>query len=258
VAIQTDWKILVAGFTSAYSAFNTSNLDFALARYNSDGSLDASFSGDGKVTTEFNGYDDYANSVAIQADGGIVVAGSAWHGNNYSGNVDFGLARYYSDGRLQWSSFTDIGGSHDYANSIAMQGDGKIVVAGRASNASDGNFVLVRYNSDLTLDKTFSGDGKMTTDFGGSGAYDGAYSVAIQADGKIVAAGQATDELALARYNSSGSLDTSFGVNGKVMTNFGVTGWTISANSVVFESDGKIVSAGCAGSDFTLARYWSY
>ena len=174
---------------------------FALARYNSDGTLDATFGVDGKVMTDFTSGVDSANGVAIQADGKIVVVGPA--------------------------------GSYD-------------------RNQGRTKFALARYNSDGTLDATFGGDGKVMTDFT-SGGTD-ATGVAIQADGKIVAVGVAAapadvaadstrhSRFALARYNSDGTLDASFGVNGKVMTDFCARG--DAANGVAIQADGKIVAVG--------------
>ena len=203
VVMQADGKILVSGATFVkYSSY-----DFALARYNSDGSLDTTFSGDGKVTTDFGEGDDHGYSVVMQPDGKIIVAGFAF---NYSG--DFVLARYNADGTLD-TTFSDDGkvvtdfGGDDYGFSVVIQPDGKIIVAGLRSF----DFAVARYNSDGTLDKTFFGDGKVTTDFGGG---DFGYSVVMQADGKIVVAGAswASDNIssadfALARFNSDGSLD---------------------------------------------------
>ena len=245
VAIQADGKIILAGWA---------NGDFGLARYNSDGSLDTTFSGDGKVTTDFGSSTDQAYSVAIQTDGKIVVAGDAYNGSNY----DFALARYNSDGSLDTTFSgdgkvtTDFGSSTDKAYSVAIQTDGKIVVAGQADNSTNSKVALARYNSDGSLDTTFSGDGKLTTDIGGGSSW--AKSVAIQADGKIVVSGSANyGDFAAARYNSDGSLDTSFDADGMVTIDN-----TDGAKSMAIQADGKIVVAGWTyGSDmdFGLARF---
>jgi uncharacterized delta-60 repeat protein len=102
---------------------------------------------------------------------------------------------------------TTFGGT-DTAAALALQADGKIVVAG----TSNGNFALTRYRTTGGLDTSFSGDGRVTTNFGGD---DRAYAVALQSDGKIVVAGTSNDNFALARYLSSGALDTSFSDDGK-------------------------------------------
>jgi uncharacterized delta-60 repeat protein len=255
VAIQGDGKIVAAG----YSVIG-SKADFALARYNSDGGLDTGFGTGGKVTTAIGAGNDYAYAVAIQVDGKIVVAGSS----NNGGNDDFALARYNIDGSLDTGFGTGgkvttaIGSSTDCANAVAIQGDGKIVVAGKAANGSDGDFALARYNSDGSLDTGFGTGGKVTTNIGTYS--DIANAVAIQGDGKIVAAGYSISsnwDFALVRYNSDGSLDTGFGTGGTVTTDIGTSSLDI-ANAVAIQGDGKIVAAGGANTgtlDFALARY---
>jgi uncharacterized delta-60 repeat protein len=243
VAIQSDGKIVIAGVSSG---------DFALVRYNSNGSLDTTFDFDGKVTTAVGSSYDYANSVTIQSDGKIVVAGSSYNGSSH----DFALARYNSNGSLDTifdgdgKITTAVGSSDDEAHSVAIQSDGKIVVAGYSYNGSNMDFAVARYNSNGSLDTTFDGDGKVTTDL--ASPDDFAYSVAIQSDGKIVAAGFSNSHFALSRYNSNGSLDTTFDFDGKVTTDFG--GSDV-AYSVAIQSDGKIVVAGESKGNFALARY---
>lgn len=262
VTIQSDGRIVVAGGSKqgTYS-------DFALARYNSDGSLDGTFGTGGKVLTDFGSPSESGYSVIMQNDGKIVVAGKDYDGFNYDPGHDFVLARYKNNGTLD-STFgsggkvtTDLGSNDDYGFSAAIQSDGKIVVAGHSYLAYNGDFALVRYNSDGTLDSTFNTDGKVFTDFGGSG--ECGYSVAIQTDGKIVVAGvkgnvYPNDDFALARYNSDGTLDNTFGSGGKVTTDFG--GNTIDKSySVAIQGDGKIVVVGYSGNssnhDFAVARY---
>jgi uncharacterized delta-60 repeat protein len=205
ITMQTNGKILVAG---------TNGYDSAVARYNTDGNLDTSFDGDGKVTTDFSGgyWDggDYGYSVTIQTDGKILVAGVSRHdfGNNY-----FAVVRYNADGSLDTSfggdgEVTDFDSYDDYGYSVTVQTDGKILVAG--GNGSD--FILARYNTNGSLDASFDGDGKITTDFGNYSS-DSGYSVTVQTDGKILVAGNSNSDFALARYNANGSLDTSFGGN---------------------------------------------
>ena len=249
VAIQTDGKIVAAGYS-----YNGSDYDFALVRYNIDGSLDTSFDDDGKVTTDFLSGDDAANSVAIQADGKIVAAGSV--------SGDFPLVRYNPDGSLD-TSFdgdgkvtTDFLSGDDAANSVAIQSDGKIVAAGYSVDGSIYVFAFVRYNADGSLDTSFDDDGKVTT-----AVLPGAIarSVAVQADGKIVAAGSVSGDFALVRYNPDGSLDTSFDGDGTVTT--AVLDGEDYARSVAIQADGKIVAAGSSwngpghGDDFALVRY---
>ncbi|MFN9437114.1 MAG: cadherin domain-containing protein, partial [Planctomycetota bacterium] len=257
VAIQSDGKIVVAG--TSYIWGNA--YDFALTRYNSDGSLDTTFDGDGKVTTNLGSSHDEANSLAIQSDGKIVVAGYSYAGSL----ADFALARYNSDGSMDTTFDGDgkvttaVGSFDDTARSLAIQSDGKIVVAGSSHNGSNWDFALVLYNSNGSLDTTFDFDGKVTTAVGSS--FDYAYSVAIQSDGKIVVAGRILNgsnwDFALTRYNSDGSLDTTFDGDGKVTTDVGSS--DDEANSLAIQSDGKIVVAGCSNNgiywDFALTRY---
>ena len=242
MAIQADGKIVVAGSTGNFSVGN----DFALARYNSNGTLDTSFDRDGKLTTNFGGAD-IATSMAIQADGKIVVAGG-------TGISEFAVARYNSNGSLD-TSFdrdgkltTDFVSNYASATSMAIQADGKIVVAG-VSSMSSGNFALVRYNSNGSLDTSFDRDGKLTTDFGGN---DMATSMAIQADGKILVAGASSGNFAVARYNSNGSLDTSFDGDGKFTANFGGNG---GARSIAIQADGNVLVGGMSNNtNFALVR----
>lgn len=151
---------------------------------------------------------------------------------------------------------TDLTGKWDLAWAVALQTDGKIIAAG-ASSGSGGRFSLIRYATDGSLDATFSDDGKVLTNF--TSGDDWAYDVAIQADGKIVAAGVVAGQggrFGLARYESNGALDTSFGGDGRVVTNF-TSGWD-AATGVGVQADGKIVAAGSAsgaGGRYGTARY---
>jgi uncharacterized delta-60 repeat protein len=243
VALQPDGKIVVAGQFGAY---------LRMARYLSDGSLDTSFDGDGKVS--FLGVGT-ARAIALLPNGKILLAGSV--------GGDFGLFRYNADGSLD-TSFdtdgwvgTDFGGNGERANAMAIQSDGKIVLAGKTPTGfGGGDFALARYNPDGSLDTSFGAGGKLTTDLGG---YDEAYSLAIQKDGKIVAVGQhqapnAVD-FVMARYNSNGSLDSGFDGDGMVFTDMSNGGNDV-ANSVVIQPNGRILLAGFANGDFGLARYW--
>ena len=257
MAVQADGKIVVAG-----SSYNGSNDDFALARYNADGSLDTSFSADGKLTTAIGSAIDVAYCVAMQVDGKIVVAGSSYNGSN----EDFALARYNADGSLDTSFSGDgkltiaIASADDVVKGVAIQADGRIVVAGFSNYGGPlRDFSLARVNTDGSLDTSFDGDGRLTTDF--ASTIDEARCIALQADGKIVLAGYASDfsnlEFALARYNADGSLDTTFDNDGKSITS--VSSLDDDVRSIAIQPDGKIVVAGGANNgsndDFALARY---
>jgi uncharacterized delta-60 repeat protein len=264
VVIQTDGKIVVAGYTNTYGSVYFEYNDIAVARYNSDGTLDTTFSEDGKQTTHFESGGAVASSLAIQSNGKIVVAGYTNGSNRYV--YDFALARYNTDGSLD-TTFSDDGKQStdfslrdDYIETVAIQSDGKMVVSGGTFTGINSDFALARYNTDGTLDKTFSEDGKQTTDFNpANDYYDNAYSMTIQRDGKIILAGYNLNDFALARYDPDGSLDTSFSVDGKQTTDFGY-GYE-NATSVALQADGKIVVVGgslTGDSDiynFSFARY---
>ena len=247
VAVQADGKIVGAGATNGLG-----NALFAVSRFNEDGSLDGAFGTGGEVTTSFGGTNDEALGVALQGDGKIVAVGFT----NAGGAYRFALARYNGDGRLDGTFgtagqvTTSFGGTFDVAGPVALQDDGKIVAAGVAG----GVFALARYD-DGSLDPTFGTAGEVTTSFGG--AWDAAPSVALQRDGKVVAAGDTTNgvggaQFALARYNGDGSLDRSFGTSGKVTTSFAGNDL---ANAVAVQGDGKIVAAGVAGPSYSPVQH---
>ena len=262
VAVQPDGRILVAGYAMKKTGDYDYDYDFALARYLADGSLDTSFGGDGKVTTDLTGDQDRAQALVIQPDGKIILVGPA----RRTGYLhDFAVVRYNTDGSLDASFgiggyvFTDFQGGHDFAYAVALQSDGRIVVAGAATIDSQEDFALARYTSSGLLDISFSGDGRVILSFGVGD--DDAYAIALQPDGKIIVAGYAfvnlNDDFAVARYNPNGSLDTGFGSGGSVVTDF--MGATDHGLAVVLQLDGKIVVAGNASNgtdtDFALARY---
>ena len=255
-----DGKIIVAGY-----ALDGLQYNFALVRYNPDGSLDTGFGVSGLVTTDLTGDQDQAQALVIQPDGKIVLAGSVKRAIPYY--RDFGLVRYLPDGTIDPSFgingrvITDFNGGRDFAYAITLQSDGMIVVAGTAQEGADGDyeFALARYTSTGYLDTTFSGDGKVTADF--NGGDDEAYAITLQPDGKVIAAGYAFNGLSLdfavVRYLSNGSLDTNFSGDGLVMTDF--VAWDDKGLAVVLQLDGKIVVAGNAFNglniDFALVRY---
>lgn len=245
VTIQDDGKIVVAGSTA--SGFGTA--DFAVARYDANGRLDPGFGTGGIVRTDFDG-DDIAIGVAVQADGKVVAAGRSIPP---AGGAVLALARYHADGALD-ASFgiggkvtSRFGSLTTIALSVAVQPDQKIVTFGwTASAQNDGDFAVGRFNPDGTPDSGFGAGGNATTGFGSN---DIASDGVIQPDGKIVLAGwtgdQEFEDVALARYNADGSLDTSFGSNGKVVTDlFGRTG--DQAFGVALQPNGKIVAVGRA------------
>ena len=243
VAVQADGKIVAAGVTTLVGG------GFAVARYNTNGSMDSGFGSGGKVQTSFGGLD-VASAVAIQRDARIVVAGEVFIPGG--GHTRVALARYSANGSLDptfgvgGKVVTDLLAS-SRAQSVAIEPDGKIVAVGSklVGPGNDRDFAAVRYNPGGSLDTSFGGAGYVITRF--TSALDQAEAVLIQPDGKIVAAGVAnasspsTQDLALARFNPDGSLDGSFGVAGKVDTQDARAG---GAWSVAIQPDRKLVVAG--------------
>ena len=269
VALQPDGKIIAAGTDFVnFSQKDSSNTDFAVARYNPDGTPDTTFSGDGQVATDFDGFNDDAFSILVQPDGKLVAVGSAKNPANF---YDFAATCYLSDGTID-ATFgvagkvrTDFGDHNfDQARSAVLQPDGKIVAAGFAisQNGLVQNFAVARYSSNGVLDTSFSNDGMMQIDF--DSCCQSANKVLLQRDGKIITVGYANTESSdsdflLARVNPNGSLDSTFGVAGKVRTSFGDLNG--GANGAAFQRDGKIVAVGFQATftdrwaEFALARY---
>lgn len=258
VALYPDGRIVVVGYVD-YD--NDQDSDFGIARYNGDGSLDTTFDNDGKVITgltRFNvghhAFDNSAHEVAVQSDGKIVVAGFVGGGPNLGLGPDFGLARYNIDGSPDTNfgtngmAFTDFFGHVDDLQALVLQPDGKIIVAGDIVNLvanTNHDFGLARYNGDGTLDASFGSGGKVATDFFRTS--DIAQAIDLQPDGKIIVAGYVYGsgndyDFGLARYNSDGSLDKSFGNNGKLITDF-FRGRDV-ATALTIQPDGKIIAGG--------------
>jgi uncharacterized delta-60 repeat protein len=313
LALQEDEKIVLVGKT-----FNINKYNIALVRYNIDGSLDTSFSSDGKQTSNISAGDDIANSVAIQPGGTIVLAGSTVTAQfSYIGfnnithivpqNNDFLVLNYSTQGNLEGAFSTDgfaklafQEGQNDFGYGICLQNDGKIIVVGSAENgpatdfgicrlhANNGfltlknqlytsfggeffrsnciavqgdskimiaggnmpttiksNFALARYNVYGRLDNTFSGDGKLIISSAVLGEYAYPCGMAIQADGKILIAGSANpggfNKFAIIRLNANGTFDNTFGTNGMV---FPYIGSYDICKAMLLQPDGKIVLAG--------------
>jgi uncharacterized delta-60 repeat protein len=263
LAIQSDGKIVVAG--------NGDNDDIYLARYEQDGSLDATFFG-GAVTAGLDG-SHRAAGLVLQPDGKIVVAGSFAAEGPRGAPHEFLALRFQTNGTLD-PSFGNGGrvtGEGGNAGAVAVQADGKIVLAGSRGTQSvgcqpydpcDSALALVRYNTDGSIDPSFGIGGRATT--GRPGETNTARGVAIQPDGKIVVVGGrdtrpvAWSNFVAWRYNSNGSLDSSFGSSGEVVTDFGGED---EARAVALQSDGRIIAGGIGGaSDPSLdpLHGWNY
>ena len=258
LALQPDGKIIAAGNSSTPSVFTA---QFAVVRYNPNGSLDTTFGSGGKAMTDFStGVNDIIGGVVIQPDGKIVVAGTQ--------NGKFALARLNANGSMD-SSFGTAGKAvtqivtdgNAFANVLLLQTDGKLVVAGsRTGPTSNINSAPVaRFNTDGSLDTSFDGDGL---------AFPGLAFIragAIDSSGRLVFGGQgywnfSASGFGLARLNPNGSADTSFNATGTsrlVIASPENENWV---NGLAIQSNGKIVAAGRSygnpnGYDFTLARF---
>src|SRR4029077_14246178 len=161
----------------------TSDFDIGVARYDTNGDLDQSFSGNGKKTIAYAGMNSTANDVAIApGNGRVILAGTVIDGGAY----DFALVRLKPSGQVIGKGQTDFAGGLDTGAAVVIQANGRIVIAGLADGE---NFGLARYTPNGALDPSFGAGGKVITDFGADGAQ--ATAVALQpADGKIVAAGE--------------------------------------------------------------------
>ena len=254
IDVQEDRKLVVAGSSSAGGDF-----DFAVARFEADGDVDNTFSGNGFEITPFGGFDG-GDDVLIQRNGRILLVGRSDLGPDGA----FAVARYLTSGTPD-SSFSEDGRATTEfsepggAEGVALQRDRRIVVVGQAGS----DVALARYRPNGNLDQTFAGDGKQTTSLA---KFDIAEAVAIQRDGKIVVAGSSCrgpgmsceDNVSLARYKPNGRLDKSFSRDGTTRPNLGGGD---SARDVAIQRDGKIVVVGGASpgpeldSDVMVARF---
>ena len=243
VALQSNGKIVVVGYTSTGVLHNV-----IVARFNTDGTADNSFGGDGMLTIDNGGADDYAGSVIIQTNK-IVVAG---YSINANGQSSFLVSRYNDNGSPDKSFIGQgrLNGQYQQGfttfNTSAMQSDGKLVTAGLTWNGKDYDFAVVRYNINGTLDNTFNKIGKQIADFGND---DIATSIQIQADGKILIAGTSgsiNGQFAVARFNEDGSPDLNFNTTGKAVLTMGFADLLA---GITVQADGKILLVGSTFKD---------
>ena len=247
VAVQADGKIVVAGFTESAS----NGLDFAIVRYNTNGSLDTTFGTGGIVTTDFDHLDDQAADVAVQSNGQIVVLGTVTVAAN---TTEFGVARYNTNGSLD-TTFGTGGlvttnvGAFATAERMVIKTDGKIVSVGGSG------FELVRYNPNGALDTSF-GTGGIVSVLGASIAED----VVLRSNGDLVVGGTLTNgtsntDFQAAQFLPNGSLDPNWGSSGIVTTPF--NGADATAFALALQNDGSVILAGSISNDNTLADTWA-
>ncbi len=234
--------------------------DFTVSRYRFDGSPDTAFGNNGIIYTPVGTSTDTSAAMRVRS-GKIVVTGNA----RFTNITRLIVVRYnLGDGSLDTTfdgdgkRIDEVGNASSAAWGVAIQPDGKIIVAGNADTTSfaDFDFAVLRYNANGTLDTSFGGDGKVTTHINGN---DRGNAVVIQSDGKIVVAGHSSlpEVITVVRYNPDGTLDSSFNSDGIVTTRIR----TIStANAIAIQSDGKIIVTGSAsdslqGRDFAVVRY---
>ena len=257
VVVQSDGKIVVTGETYTSSDGGL----FATARVLTSGVLDTSFGTGGKVTQDF-GSGANAHALVLQADGKLLIGGYAT--NAVTGRAGFVVARFLSNGTLDGSfgsngsSTVPVGTGNNYCHTLMLQSDGKIILAGSALTATTNyDFALLRFNTNGALDTSFGSSGIVTTNFVSTPHPSGDETAGgvIQADDKIIVGGYSNHKFALARYLSSGAVDSSFGTGGLVTAVIGTDNddWI---KSLALQSwDGKIVAAGYSknGSTFNLA-----
>ncbi|MBK7030565.1 MAG: T9SS type A sorting domain-containing protein [Bacteroidales bacterium] len=255
---QSDGKIIAIG-----EAYNSANFDFAAARFNIDGSIDPSFGENGKTIINFNNYNDFGRNAIRQTDGKIIIVGAA---KNSNGNSSVAMLRMMEDGALDntfgtsgKTTMTISGIADDSAEEVLLLTNGKIVVGGYTA----GDFLVMRYNTNGTLDNTFGTNGYTFTDF--DNFQDKAFAMAIDNNGSLFLGGRGYEDgngglfhFAVAKYNSGGSLDNSFNSDGKMTVVMGSDQSSIF--DMAIQTDGKLLLGGQSTNisggltDFALLR----
>ncbi len=256
MAIEPDGAIVVAGESDVQGRGDDFE-DLLVARFRPDGTLDPTFGDGGQVRTDVAAVNNEARNLVLLPDGGVVVSGEPV--GDIDGADHTELARYDADGHLDAGFGTngvlELPGAR-IGEGLALQGDGRLVLVGRAIVAEERRFAVMRLDSNGTPDDTFGDGGLVTTDVADQG--DAATAVAIQPDGRIVVAGRSGDintDFAVARYLADGSLDDGFANHGTLTVDFFML--PDIAESVALQPDGMIVLGGFAQHDvdgYGLAR----
>ena len=250
--LENDGKIISVGYEN--SSFPMDHSVWAMCRYNSDGTLDETFGSGGKVITEYNNSDDVSYSVALRKNGEILVTGYTY----IAFNPKIVTAEYKPDGSLD-PAFGEGGkvitsiGLASATISMSIQEDEKIIVTGCSYEGSKANILLLRYNSDGTLDNSFGTNGLVLTSIGSFDSFG--RTVKLESDKKILVSGFTRDinskyGPALLRYLEDGKLDTTFGTNGIVTddTNEAFL-------SLAIQKDGRIIAAGSLNLNDTISYF---
>jgi uncharacterized delta-60 repeat protein len=258
VAVQADGKILLGGSMSSDKG-NYGDY-FLLIRYNKNGSLDSSFANNGIdtiiISNTFNTGGAF-RSILLQPDGKIIGAGSS-SGTNYNYTVMRFMPTGKPDSSFGINGITRTIFGNDFAVGACLQPDGKIIVGGNGS----AEFLFMRYNTDGSLDKGFGNKGIVSANFGSGNIRSTCRAIALQSDGKIVAAGEiqnyreAIEGIILTRFNADGTTDYSFGNRGGYSLN--KFNYTVLCKAMALQPNGKIVLAGSTLSNqfsFGVARY---
>src|SRR4051794_758653 len=268
VAQLSNGNYVVAGFTDTDPSTDTSSYDFAVASYTPTGALDATFDGDGKLTTDFGSIDDQAFAVLATGSTFVVLGRTDPTGTDAG---DFAVARYTSSSGAPDNSFDTDGkqtvsvsggpGNGDFGDALAVDGSGRLILAGSAG-PGNGDFAVARLSgTDGSPDATFDTDGKQTISSPSSGTTLGsqeqALAVAVQPDGKVLLAGieYSNPHWMFARLSDTGVPDAGFGTGGILLTPFGPTSSSTTQADAVFVDASNIVATGTADDNFAAARY---
>ena len=220
--------------------------DIGVARYTTGGAEDAAFNGAGTVQVNLGSNNEGGRGVTVQSDDKIYAVGYSGSG----GNQAVAVARLLTNGAFDttWGgngSVTQaLTGAGDMGMAIALQADNKPVVAAEAG----GNFQILRFLTSGIIDTTFDGDGISITDMGGT---ETAASITVESTGKILVVGSSGNDVAIARYLTDGTLDTTFGTTGYITQ---ATGTTDAGNGIQILPDGRLLTSGTSGNDFLVTR----